>query len=182
MINQIIKEIDVNIENKNYISALSMALILPDICGKAEFPNKKNKKRYIDWYEKYIGIFEKKFNSINDGSCYLSGDIVYNLRCNILHEGNPGIKNGMVDYFELVKTDLNRARVFMISISEEPFYIGDGEWVRKNIFSIGVHYLVSILRNVAEKYYNLNKEKFNFYQYNFVDIDRETMKAFKIKD
>ena len=49
MINKIIEEIDKSLEIEAYLSALSLVLILPDICGKAEYDsNKKNKERYIN--------------------------------------------------------------------------------------------------------------------------------------
>lgn len=38
MIHQIVKEINIALDNECFISALSSALILPDICGKAQFP------------------------------------------------------------------------------------------------------------------------------------------------
>ena len=37
MINKIIEEIDKSLESEAYLSALSLVLILPDICGKAEY-------------------------------------------------------------------------------------------------------------------------------------------------
>ena len=35
MVDRIVKEINIGLENNCYISALGMALTLPDICGKA---------------------------------------------------------------------------------------------------------------------------------------------------
>lgn len=35
---QIIKEINICLEHECFMSALGMALTLPDICGKAEYP------------------------------------------------------------------------------------------------------------------------------------------------
>lgn len=60
MINKIIEEIDKSLEIEAYLSALSLVLILPDICGKAEYDsNKKNKERYINWFDEYIGKYEQ---------------------------------------------------------------------------------------------------------------------------
>lgn len=59
MINKIIEEIDKSLESEAYLSALSLVLILPDICGKAEYnSNIKNKERYINWFDEYIGKYE----------------------------------------------------------------------------------------------------------------------------
>lgn len=40
MINRIISEISAALSNKLYLSALTLALTLPDTCGKAEEPEK----------------------------------------------------------------------------------------------------------------------------------------------
>ena len=44
----------------DYLAALALSLTIPDICGKAEFPEYGNTQRYIEWYMKYIGQYEKK--------------------------------------------------------------------------------------------------------------------------
>lgn len=41
MVDRIVKEINICLENDCYISALGMALTLPDICGKANYPQWK---------------------------------------------------------------------------------------------------------------------------------------------
>lgn len=38
---RLIAEIQDNLKRKNYLSALSLALTLPDICGKIAFPEMK---------------------------------------------------------------------------------------------------------------------------------------------
>ena len=50
MINKLVEDINKALDNEAYFSALSLALTLPDICGKAEFPETKSGRRYIDWY------------------------------------------------------------------------------------------------------------------------------------
>lgn len=47
MINKIIEEIDKSLEIEAYLSALSLVLILPDICGKAEYDSNKKKQRTL---------------------------------------------------------------------------------------------------------------------------------------
>lgn len=63
MIDEITKEIKICLNNNCYIAALSLALMLPDICGKAEYPNRKTTERYKKWYYEYVGKFEKINNS-----------------------------------------------------------------------------------------------------------------------
>ena len=51
MVQRIVDDIRAALDHDLYFAALSTALTLPDICGKAEYPNEKSsKKRYIDWY------------------------------------------------------------------------------------------------------------------------------------
>lgn len=47
------------LDNDCFFSALSLALTLPDICGKAKYPTDGNKKRYIAWYDEYVGAYEQ---------------------------------------------------------------------------------------------------------------------------
>ena len=56
MINELVREIVGCLKSGYYMAALTTALTLPDICGKAESPEleKKTKLRYINWYNKYI--------------------------------------------------------------------------------------------------------------------------------
>ena len=48
MLLEIIKEIEKALDNEMFLSALALTLTLPDICGKAEYPELGNKpERYI---------------------------------------------------------------------------------------------------------------------------------------
>jgi len=67
--------------------------ILPDICGKIEFPKKPTNKRYSEWFNKYV-LHKYAF-----GDCYkecdtifLSGNDCYALRCALLHEGHQDLR------------------------------------------------------------------------------------------
>lgn len=87
-----VDDIKCSLKNKCYFSALSLALTLPDVCGMAEFPNKSVSKRYIEWYDKYIGEFMALDKDALDGdNPWLSGEVIYNLRNTYFHQGNPGI-------------------------------------------------------------------------------------------
>ena len=95
MVQRIVDDIRTALDNDLFFAALSTALTLPDICGKAEYPNESSsKKRYIDWYDKEIGRFEKNPCQTTDEEMpYLSGKVIYSLRCSLLHEGNPNVDN-----------------------------------------------------------------------------------------
>ena len=92
-----VNDIRHSLENKCYFSALSLALTLPDICGMAEFPDKSVTGRYIEWYDKYLGVYMAQGKDILGGNnSWLSGEVVYNLRNTYLHQGNPGIVSDKV--------------------------------------------------------------------------------------
>lgn len=77
MIDLICNDIQKAIDAGAYISALSLALVLPDWCGKAEYPNKRPGCRYKKWYSESVGKHETYEG--NNGP-YLSADVVYSLR------------------------------------------------------------------------------------------------------
>lgn len=86
------KAVRLALANQNWYGALSTALILPDICGWLETPEIGSRKRYVDWYERYL---EKKYTGPNASqdqpNVFLSGDDCYALRCSYLHEGGDNI-------------------------------------------------------------------------------------------
>ena len=91
----IINSVELSLQTKNWYAALIVALTLPDIAGKIEYPDETSfSKRYADWFEKYCGskyIFETpsaKFETLS-----LSGFDCYALRCAFLHEGNSDISD-----------------------------------------------------------------------------------------
>lgn len=89
MVDRIVNEIRSCLENDSNLAALALALTLPDICGKAEHPEKSVTNRYIDWYQDHIGKYEKsRINSLDEDLPYLSGELVYQLRCSFLHAGD----------------------------------------------------------------------------------------------
>jgi len=74
------------IKDKNWYGALFIALALPDICGKVEYPNLTSNKRYKDWFNKYMSAKYK-----HNGTVFLSSDDCYAFRCALLHEGSDDI-------------------------------------------------------------------------------------------
>ena len=48
-----ISEIRKALKLELYNCALALALTLPDVCGKVEFPNAGVSKRYKEWFDKY---------------------------------------------------------------------------------------------------------------------------------
>lgn len=145
------------LDAKAYFAALTTALIIPDICGRAEFPNYRNKKRYVDWYNMY-NHFEPAQGRENIP--HMDGSVVYDLRCQMLHIGNPGIE------------DKRRINKFIIEYENNSDFVGgDSISARINTTNNEVIYctyrfnLNSFCKSmcaVAEWYYSENKEKFDF--------------------
>lgn len=80
------------IETENWYGALSMALALPDVCGRLETPNQKSQARYVAWFQKWI---EPKYTALSGPDrqkhVFLCADDCYALRCSYLHEGGNNI-------------------------------------------------------------------------------------------
>ena len=62
---------------------------------------KKTSKRYKQWYDEYVGQYEKppvmhqshgSTRVLNDDMPYMSGEIIYSLRNCFLHQGTPNIE------------------------------------------------------------------------------------------
>lgn len=170
MINKLVKEVNTALDNELYFVALNTALILPDICGKAEYPDKKSSERYKQWYQDNIGQYEQapEDKENNTGFPYLSADVVYQLRCSVLHQGNPNV--------EKVKTGIDKFTLFIDNKNTFDIYedsaslCGDTKTYR-----VSVRRLCLILTRAASKYYEKNKEKFNFFNYEIIyekDIEK----------
>lgn len=177
MILRIIDEIEQALSHNLYFAALNLALTLPDICGKAEYPNLRTGERYKKWYDEIVGVTEKPPRSEGEPEMpYLSGEVVYSLRCSLLHEGNPNLqKNGKhpipIDHFALVIE------------SEQPFHLYGGEGSGTLVTSgkaefrnyrVNVRRLCRTLCACAKGYYEENEGKFNFFNYTLIDWDKVT--------
>ena len=181
MIKELTWEICKCLNDGYYMAALTSALTLPDICGKAEYPEmeKQTKKRYVDWCNKYLGK-SKKDSFLKVGEFYQNGELVYSLRCSLLHQGNPNIQEHISDknniiYFELIYQRYDGASRHMGSAQAQLIEVKPGEYKAVNIrYSIDVKLLCYKLCVAARVYYEKNKEKFNFFNYKIVGLDFNT--------
>lgn len=174
MIIRLVQDIRKALENELYFVALGSALTLPDICGKVAYPDElSSRKRYISWYDEEIGKYEKSPED-KENMPYLSGNVIYSLRCSLLHEDNPNVNSDSlktdlpIDHFSLV---IEKIKPFdMYSDSSSIANFGD-----KNIreYSMNVRRICMILCNIAESFYKENKEKFHF-NYEIIDWDEVT--------
>ena len=182
MIKELTWEICKCLKDGYYMAALISALTIPDMCGKAEFPDLKNTgDRYKGWFDKYIGNHEKE-RCAQEWMPYLSGELVYSLRCSLLHQGNPNIQEHISDknnivYFELRYQRLEGASRCM-GTAEAQIIRVDGEEKAVNIkYCIDVKLLCYKLCMAAREYYNKNKEKFDFFNYKIVGLDFNTKRT-----
>lgn len=187
MIDELIKEINLCLDNGCVIAALTSALTLPDICAKAMYQDLSgkmhNKERYIKWYEENIGQYERSL--FKEGHFpYLSGELAYSLRCSLLHEGNPNIDNdkfGIV-YFELIYNQVQGACMHSYSSEAEIVKDSDGNDIEINKkISVNVRDVCNKICTLAKSCYDKNKDKFDFFNYNLVDCDFQTREDFGLR-
>lgn len=179
MINRLIEDINKALDAEAYMAALSLVLTLPDICAKAEYGDSLgNRKRYIKWFDEYIGQYEKP--PIKSGETqmpYLSGEVVYQLRCSILHQGTPNIdtdkikdESCRIDHFTLV---IEKKKPFDIytdfaSISS---MICPRQSKPVRSYEVNIRRLCLIIVSTVRNYYEENQDKFTFFSYNIFDCD-----------
>ena len=165
MLLRLIDDVNKALDAECYFSALALALTLPDICGKAEFPQKRNRQRYISWYDEHIGKYEQCpcEQCQKAPMAYLSGKVVYSLRSGLLHQGTPNIDVKEIDYFALVIE------------SKKPFNIYVDEATAAG-YRVNVRRLCLILCETARGYHKDNREKFDFFHCSIIDLDSEVKK------
>ena len=173
-----IEEVELNIVDRRWQSALALALTLPDICGKAKYPTDGNKKRYIAWYDEYVGAYEQCPGEEGEMP-YLSGEVVYQLRCSFLHQGNPNIDKGKIneecckiDKFVLLTEKKKEFNILSDSASSSEQFWGDkkiGDTYRT--YEVNVRRLCFIISACAGAYYKDNPALFNFFDFKVVDLD-----------
>ncbi|PXV95703.1 hypothetical protein C8E03_101333 [Lachnotalea glycerini] len=178
MMQQLINDVNKALDAECYYAALSLVLTFPDICGKAEYPQEKSTaKRYKDWYDEYIGKYERCPCDYckNTPMPYLSGEVVYSLRNFLLHQGTPNIDplriknyNNKIDNFELVIE------------SKKPFdFYSDASGIidgKVRTYRINVRRFCLIVCSNARMYYESNQDKFNFFNFSIINWDIEIEK------
>lgn len=156
MINQLVSEINAALSHGLYLVALNSALTLPDICGKAEYPEiKSSSERYKKWYQEHVGQYEKSPDDPGGRFAYLSADLVCDLRCSMTHEGNPSIDGARhsIRKFRLIKN------VGYMNGGCSTIYNDDPS---QRELDVGIANLCFKLCTTAQHYYEENKDKFKF--------------------
>ncbi len=171
MIDKLVSEIEKALENDLYFVALNTAMILPDVCGKAEYPTLGTETRYKQWLDTFMFNKERKYNTPTPD---LNSKMLYDLRCSLLHSGNPNVNKKFVDKFTLKIHKDNGIYTDGASATEHI----DGTF--ETSYTVDVRGLCFHLCTFAADYYETNKCKFNFINYNLFDAD-EYMAKLKIK-
>lgn len=179
MLQRLIDDMNKALDNDCFFSALSLALILPDVCGKAKYPiEKNNKKRYTNWYNKYVGAYEQCPGE--EGKMpYLSGEVVYQLRCSFLHQGNPNIDKDKIneeccriDKFVLLTEKKKEFNILSDSASSSEQFWGDKKiGATYRAYEVNVRRLCFIISACAGAFYKENPELFDFFDFKVVDLD-----------
>lgn len=184
MLLRLIEDIDRALDAEAYMAALALVLTLPDICGKAAYgdmanKNRFNKKeRYIKWFDENIGQYEKSPKEENELQMpYLSGEVVYSLRCSMLHQGNPNIDK------DKIKDSVNKIDKFVLVVEKRKLFdiYADSSSLTDSIerqdgsyktYSVNVRRLCLIICETAKHYFLENKDKFSFFNFEIKDWDK----------
>lgn len=176
MLQRLINDMNNALSANCYLAALSIALMLPDICGKAAYPHLKVGDRYKAWYDDFVGKYE--IPPVPEGwpndtkMPYLSGEVIYSLRNSFLHQGTPNIES------EKIKAAENKIDKFSLVIeSKNEFDIySDASGIlngKIRTYRVNVRRLCLIIGANASAYYKENKAKFDFFNFTIIDRDQE---------
>jgi len=179
LLQTLINDMNKALDNDCFFSALSLALTMPDICGHAKYPTEpSSKKRYTAWYDEYVGAYDQCPGE--EGKMpYLSGEVVYQLRCSFLHQGNPNIDKDKIreecckiDKYVLLTEKKKDFNILSDSASSsESFYNGQKQGETYRTYEVNVRRLCFIISACAAAYYKENPELFDFFNFKVVDLD-----------
>lgn len=99
----------------NYYAAIAMALTLPDICSKLQYPEERNTgTRYKNWYDQYmLKKYQHEVGADRQLHTFLSGNDFYALRCAYLHHGESEVTDQrareVLNHFVFLKPQLMSA-------------------------------------------------------------------------
>lgn len=157
-----------------HLSALALALTLPDTCGKAEYPDETNGVRYKKWCNQYV-ITDRCDSPCDCDMPYLNEEIIYSLRNSLLHQSTPNVEQSKihesrckVDRFELAISECDGANGDLSMVA-----YGKNMSIVHRELKVYVSRLCYILCSAAENYYRDNKDKFGFIQYSIVDESKD---------
>lgn len=151
-----------------------LALTIPDICGKAEYPEDGNTKRYIKWFNSHMQQYKQSTSLYGYDMPFLSGEVVYNLRNSMIHSGNPNIEVKKITD-ELCKIEQFELR-FEKDFSGDTSHISYGAGMRivERGYVVNAYLLCYRLCRVARDFFEKNRGKFNFFDYQIIENGEDT--------
>ena len=177
------------LKSKSYLSALSLSLTLPDICGKIEHPDFKLKdgernigKQYATWFNDWVNhYFADHSGWIHDGNRaknpYFSGKMCYSLRCAFLHAGNSDIE----EWGSAKDKDCDYSYEFELILGGADSYgshweynsLNDCRQSKTKTIKVNIEKLCEYICLAAKKYYE-NKDPSLFKDHNIKLINIDT--------
>lgn len=101
-VDNLISALEDALQKEAWYAAFSLMLTLPDICGKIEHPDLGSKRRYVEWFDKYVAPKHVYTPSTRHTGIilvpipFLSGNDCYALRCAFLHSGTADLSGERV--------------------------------------------------------------------------------------
>ena len=207
---KILNDIENSISSQNYYAALALALTIPDICGKAEYPCCKSSKfRYVAWYDINVGYYERapfgdckdcpEMNSYLDNFSDIYQTIVaepklkvmpsesYPFPCHECTKEHSVMQNGSAIY-DLRCSFLHSGNPGLESDKDIPSFslmIGEADWcdsAGKQSYEVHVKRLCKILMLTGRGYYKDNQDKFNFFHFTTIDVDERERKFEQLRN
>lgn len=152
---RIINEIRTDIKNDCYLSALMMALSIPDICSKAVSSDKTtSRSRYIKWFDDNLVDNYRCKEDLLDPE--LTGEVLYELRCSIFHSGFFDLQNKSKIKGQ---DEINEFRLYADKLSNN--YVISGTINDRVVIEVNIVKLCELLCLLGEFYYKNNIEIFN---------------------
>lgn len=164
-----IRDIQKALAAKAYLSALALALTLPDICGKIAYPGLRTGERYIAWFDEYVtkNMYPQKYPDVQK----FDGKKIYKLRCAFLHEGSiEGVPD--VVTFTLLVMESPEFGMSSCTVTRLP----DGSCTFQ--VNLDVMQICTEICLRAENFYNAYEEKSAFDDQSVVTITANAEKYF----
>ena len=171
-------DIEKALNSSAHLSACALALTLPDICRKIQYPEISKRAGYAKWFDDWIFDTyyykpEPSNNKVEDiNNVVFNGEVCYLLRCAFLHSGNTEIEDEKDRYhinrFELCinsKSELQYGETYGLEWEDE----NNKLWhIRINIIEF-INNMISGCRNFINKNQNIIAKYNKFI--NIIDFD-----------
>ena len=162
-----INDIRKALSNKTYISAVALALTLPDICSQVENCTvESSRSNYIAWVDKYLPADDFYFPLAGFEEQTFTGNMCYSLRCSVLHSGSTDVENP--------RLHVTVNRFLLTKPGDGKYYKGytygeekQADGTNLKVTYIGIDYLCECLCDTAERFYNHWPDKTAFDDHTF---------------